>query len=41
MTQLCRKLEYDPARPRNLLTDPWVGYRVAGLEILEPAPPPG
>ncbi|MGH7419834.1 MAG: DNA-binding response regulator, partial [Candidatus Rokuibacteriota bacterium] len=27
--QLRRKLEADPARPRNLLTEPGVGYRLA------------
>jgi two-component system KDP operon response regulator KdpE len=26
---LRRKLERDPARPRYLLTEPWVGYRFA------------
>ncbi len=29
MTQLRRKLEADPARPRYLLTEPGVGYRLA------------
>ncbi len=28
MAQLRRKLEADPARPRNLLTEPGVGYRL-------------
>jgi two-component system KDP operon response regulator KdpE len=28
MTQLRRKLEADPARPRRLLTEPGVGYRL-------------
>lgn len=31
--QLRKKLEPDPARPRYLLTEPWVGYRFA-----DPAP---
>ena len=29
MAQLRRKLEADPARPRFLLTEPGVGYRLA------------
>jgi two-component system KDP operon response regulator KdpE len=29
MGQLRKKLEPDPARPRYLLTEPWVGYRFA------------
>ncbi len=29
MAQLRRKLEADPARPRFLLTEPGVGYRMA------------
>jgi two-component system, OmpR family, KDP operon response regulator KdpE len=29
MTQLRRKIETDPARPRHLLTEPGVGYRLA------------
>jgi two-component system KDP operon response regulator KdpE len=29
MAQLRRKLEHDPARPRYLLTEPGVGYRLA------------
>ena len=31
MPQLRRKLEADPARPRHLLTEPGVGYRL--LEV--------
>jgi two-component system KDP operon response regulator KdpE len=27
MTQLCRKLEPNPARPRHLLTESGMGYR--------------
>ena len=27
--QLRKKLEPDPAHPRYLLTEPWVGYRFA------------
>jgi two-component system, OmpR family, KDP operon response regulator KdpE len=30
MNQLRRKIEPDPARPRHLLTEPGVGYRLAG-----------
>ncbi|MGB4781077.1 winged helix-turn-helix domain-containing protein, partial [Candidatus Methylomirabilis sp.] len=29
VAQLRRKLEADPARPRYLLTEPGVGYRLA------------
>ena len=29
MTQLRRKIEPDPARPRFLLTEPGIGYRLA------------
>jgi two-component system KDP operon response regulator KdpE len=29
MGHLRRKIEPDPARPRYLLTEPWVGYRFA------------
>ena len=29
VAQLRRKLEHDPARPRYLLTEPGVGYRLA------------
>lgn len=32
MGQLRKKLEPEPARPRYLLTEPWVGYRFAGGE---------
>ena len=28
MSQLRRKIEVDPARPRYLLTEPGVGYRL-------------
>jgi two-component system, OmpR family, KDP operon response regulator KdpE len=27
MAQLRKKLEPDPANPRYLVTEPWVGYR--------------
>ena len=30
MGQLRKKLEREPARPRYLITEPWVGYRFAG-----------
>ena len=30
MGQLRKKLEHEPARPRYLLTEPWVGYRFSG-----------
>jgi len=32
MGQLRKKIEPDPARPRYLLTEPWVGYRFASDE---------
>lgn len=32
MAQLCHKLEADPARPRYLLTEMGVGYRLVGQE---------
>ena len=32
MGQLRKKIEPDPARPRYLLTGPWVGYGFAGDE---------
>ena len=32
MGQLRKKIEPDPARPRYLVTEPWVGYRFAGDE---------
>lgn len=32
MGQLRKKLEPEPARPRYLLTEPWVGYRFAAAE---------
>jgi two-component system KDP operon response regulator KdpE len=32
MAQLRRKLEPDPSRPRYLITEPWVGYRLAEPE---------
>jgi two-component system, OmpR family, KDP operon response regulator KdpE len=37
MTQLRQKLEDNPSQPRHLLTELQVGYRLAGLEALEPA----
>ena len=33
MAQLRRKIEPDPARPRHLLTEPGVGYRLADLDL--------
>jgi len=36
MAQLRRKLESDPARPRYLLTEPGVGYRLAAEQIIVP-----
>jgi two-component system KDP operon response regulator KdpE len=35
--QLRKKLEPDPANPRYLLSEPWVGYRLATPEPDEPA----
>jgi two-component system, OmpR family, KDP operon response regulator KdpE len=32
MAQLRRKVENDPTRPRYLLTEPGVGYRLVGEE---------
>jgi two-component system KDP operon response regulator KdpE len=32
MGQLRKKLEREPARPRYLLTEPWVGYRFAAAD---------
>jgi two-component system KDP operon response regulator KdpE len=32
MAQLRRKIEADPARPRYLLTEPSVGYRLVAEE---------
>jgi two-component system KDP operon response regulator KdpE len=34
--QLRRKIEPDPARPRYLLVEPWVGYRFTSERIDEP-----
>jgi two-component system KDP operon response regulator KdpE len=36
--QLRKKIEDDPARPRYLLTDIYVGYRFADAQMLEEAP---
>ena len=36
MAQLRRKLESDPTRPRYLLTEPGVGYRLAAEQIIVP-----
>lgn len=33
MGQLRKKIEPDPAKPRYLITEPWVGYRFADEEI--------
>lgn len=35
---LRRKLEPDPARPRYLVTEPWVGYRFVAEPLAETAP---
>ena len=35
MTDLRRKLEPVPARPRHLLTEPPFGYRLVGLEVVD------
>jgi two-component system, OmpR family, KDP operon response regulator KdpE len=33
INQLRKKIEVDPAEPRYLLTEPWVGYRFARVKI--------
>ncbi|NOT45868.1 MAG: response regulator transcription factor [Acidobacteria bacterium] len=33
MAQLRRKIEVDPARPRHLLSEPWVGYRFSTADL--------
>jgi len=41
VTSLRRKLERDPAKPKHILTEPGVGYRLvtkSGLEDLLPTP---
>jgi two-component system, OmpR family, KDP operon response regulator KdpE len=38
MGQLRKKVEPDPAKPRYLLTEPWVGYRFADEETELPQP---
>jgi len=38
MGQLRKKIEPDPARPRYLITEPWVGYRFADEENEQPQP---
>lgn len=35
VNQLRKKIESDPAHPKYILTEPWVGYRFQALE--EPA----
>ena len=37
VSQLRKKIEADPARPRYILTEPWVGYRFV-MPGVEPAP---
>jgi two-component system KDP operon response regulator KdpE len=37
MTQLRRKLEPEPSRPRHLLTEPGMGYRFRPEDVSEPA----
>jgi len=39
--QLRKKIEDDPARPKYLLTDIYVGYRFADAQMLEEVPPAG
>jgi two-component system, OmpR family, KDP operon response regulator KdpE len=36
VAQLRKKIEPDPANPRYLLSEPWVGYRFAGTESGSP-----
>jgi two-component system KDP operon response regulator KdpE len=40
VAQLRKKLEPDPANPRYLLSEPWVGYRFASIDSeAQPSPP--
>jgi len=36
---LRKKIEPDPAKPRYILTDPWVGYRFVAGKPVDPRPP--
>lgn len=40
MAQLRRKLEPDPPRPRSLITEPGLGYRLRSSDSSQAAPPP-
>jgi two-component system KDP operon response regulator KdpE len=37
INQLRKKLESDPARPKLILTEPWVGYRFQAPRESKPA----
>jgi len=40
VAQLRKKIEPDPASPRYLLSEPWVGYRFASIDSEAPPVPP-
>jgi DNA-binding response OmpR family regulator len=33
ISQLRKKIEKDPAHPRYILTEPWMGYRFQGASM--------